>query len=223
MKVEHRILLPPMTAPDVRVNEAWGNAYLPASAGPRSAGFLLDHYLARERLTCCSFQGGLALEVDGEAWSGIDEFHMSANWLRVLAEIARGEARASTYVWEESNLQLERDGEMLALTDNGSPRVTVDLRPFAARIAAEMRAFFRIAEAILAAVAVRHPGVTARVSGQRPDLQTLENKVEELLGQVQSGIEWEAWAQVDAFSWDARPQPWMRDQVLAELEHLPSP
>lgn len=218
MKVEHRILLPTASVADV-LTDPWGCTFLPSSVGPRVAGFLLDHWLGQERLTCCSFQGGLALEIEDEPWSGIDELSMTANWLRALAQIAGGEASASTYVWEESHLRIERDGELLAMEDSGFPRVTVPARPFAARIAAEMRAFFRIAETILAEAAARHPKVGPRV-GPRPDVMTLENKVEELLQQVNSGIDWPAWETVDRFSWDARPAPWTRDQVLADLDRL---
>jgi len=218
MKVEYRILVGDASGPDL-LPSAWGGTHLPCSAGPRAASFLFDHWLKGERVTCCTFQGGLALEKDGEPWSGIDELSMTANWLRALAEIARGATQTSTYVWEESNLQLQRNGKHLVLEDKGSPRVTVDLLPFAARVAAEMRAFFRIGEAVLAEAHARHPKIVPR-SGPRPDPQAHADKVSELLQQVQSGIDWTAWEQVDVFSWSGRPNPWTRDQVLADLDRL---
>jgi hypothetical protein len=86
------------------------------------AASLVQAWLAVPQLGCCSFQGGLFIDIDGEPWSDdstVDEFQMTLFWFHAIAELDRG---ASSFgpgfgPWEESSLTLVRAGERLDLAD----------------------------------------------------------------------------------------------------------
>ncbi|MCS6814922.1 MAG: hypothetical protein NZ772_15305 [Cyanobacteria bacterium] len=118
-----------------------GNAWLEGHVAIQHSRLLLDDYLGQQRLTCCSFQGGFAIDVDGVRWNegGIDEFWMTMHWFEGLNRVLRGGAIATavTSVWEESWLVLHRHGDTLTFHDGYAPPfvhppVSVNLWAFAA-------------------------------------------------------------------------------------------
>lgn len=123
---------------------------------------LLDGYLRRPSLTCCSFIGGFRIDVDGSWWNdgGIDEFWMSATWPTALADVLeQGEGGAAGGpAWEESTLMLTHRGVRLWLDDAAArtwPPVDVALRPFAESVLREAKLFQRLMRAFDAAVIAR--------------------------------------------------------------------
>jgi hypothetical protein len=123
---------------------------------------LVAHYLEKPRLTCCSFQAGFRVWVDGRWWlEGVDEPAMSMNWVRAVADLVNEppQNEVHTYVWEESQLKLRREGEWLRLVDEAAPQlyppVWVSLRPFVRDLWLGARAFDRLASGVAAEVARR--------------------------------------------------------------------
>lgn len=102
-------------------------------------GAWLDALARRDHVTCCSLQGGFAIEADGALWNGeaIDELRMSATWLGAIARLQRGALVESVWAWEESQMTLVREGELVELSDvhhSGHvvcPRVVFALDAFA--------------------------------------------------------------------------------------------
>lgn len=82
-------------------------------------GTWLEILLAEPALSCCSFQGGYCLFVDGEAWNGdadslsgelcfcFDEFWMTTSWLNALQRLLAGESGPVLMAyWEESRAEM---------------------------------------------------------------------------------------------------------------------
>ena len=124
------------------------------SLGPRSASELrgreraiVDAFVALERVTCCSFQLGFYIDIDGTPWSDestTDEPSMTWTWLPALVALLSGEGATHATPWEESALTLVSDGELVVMEDvHGSGqismrRVAVPLRDLAARMHVEL-------------------------------------------------------------------------------------
>jgi hypothetical protein len=118
---------------------------------------LVDAWVARPRLSCCSFQGGLFVDIDDKPWSDdgcVDEFPMTLFWFHGIAALDAGATTFGEWTdgpgtlrsrfgygpWEESNLALRREGDGLAMVDvhhSGSVsmrRVVVDYTDFVRRV-----------------------------------------------------------------------------------------
>lgn len=108
-----------------------GGAWLPAA--DLDPATLLDGWLAADHLRCCTFQGGLFLDVDGDAWSDagtVDELWMTTAWFRAADALGAGAEGFGPTAgpWEESQLVWRRDGDHVVLEDL-HPTGNVSMRP----------------------------------------------------------------------------------------------
>ena len=125
-----------------------GIEWMPIEFAPLYNDKLIQHWLDGERLTCCDFQGGFEIDVDGKFWNDgcVDEFWMTMSWFYALEAFLNGETEREISVWEESRLVLKRDGDALTmyevrhLPDTCQP-VTVSFRELAAQMCSEGRVF----------------------------------------------------------------------------------
>jgi hypothetical protein len=127
--------------------------WVPISELSGRASDLVDHYLRSPKLTCCSFRAGYRIWIDGRWWlDSVDEFWMSMNWVRAVSDLLvepPPQNDVQTFVWEESQLKLRREGEWLRLFDASSatmfPATWVPFRPFVRDLWLGARAFAQIA------------------------------------------------------------------------------
>lgn len=71
-------------------NGAFGGAHDVCASAAAAAEFVqaaIDQYVATHRLTCCSFTGGIDVEVRHVNWCGTDEWHMAQTWLDALSRV----------------------------------------------------------------------------------------------------------------------------------------
>lgn len=82
-------------------------------------GAWLESLAARSDVTCCCLQGGFAIAADGVSWNGeaIDELRMATTWLGAIAGLQRGSLVEHVWAWEESQMTLVREGELVELSD----------------------------------------------------------------------------------------------------------
>src|SRR5512140_293697 len=96
-------------------------AFLSAASLVGRAVALVDVWLTMPDATCCAMQVGLEVGVDGRSWTGftLDHFWHLEGWFMSLAQLARDGpgATASTFVWDESSLAIERDDPWLRMQD----------------------------------------------------------------------------------------------------------
>jgi len=82
---------------------------------------LIDSYLNLDNPSCCEFQGGFFIEIDGNPWNDegyVDEFRMTHNWFWALNKLLENDiARFSP--WEESEMYLERNADGVLIKDYG--------------------------------------------------------------------------------------------------------
>lgn len=162
---------------------------------------LLDAYLAEERLSCCSIQGGFFVDVDGVPWSDegtVDEPHMTNVWFHMLRELLAGATHTGGMgPWEQSQLVVERRGATIVMVDGpttkGSPamrRVELDFVSFFLAIVEGGRGFRALSAKLREAVAKRRPSArpelvarldvvtdTVFFEGDLADLDELEAKL----------------------------------------------
>lgn len=140
--------------------------YLSGRSLVKGAGRLLDYYLGKERFCCCDMGVGMAVEVDGVAWNDgtTDHFWHLGGWFYALKTILAGGENSSvtTFVWDESRLVMERQGERVTMYDGfpeygrySSPLVTVGLRPLAAELVREGEICLELMDALLAEIEAR--------------------------------------------------------------------
>ncbi len=124
--------------------------WTPATELLGRAELVVDSYLRLNHLTCCSFQGGFFIDIDGKPWSDestVDEFHMTMTWLHALTHLFEGAPQAKAAPWEESGMTLTRIGDELELQDvhySGAivlPKVRVPMNEFARLMYAESAKF----------------------------------------------------------------------------------
>lgn len=74
---------------------------------------------AKERVTCCSLQGGFEIRADGVWWNegAIDEIKMASTWLDGVLTLLRGGLTAGVWAWEESSMTLDREGDLVEMYD----------------------------------------------------------------------------------------------------------
>lgn len=162
---------------------------------------LLDAYLAEERLSCCSVQGGFFVDVDGVPWSNdgtVDEPHMTNAWFHALRELLSGAAHAGPGIgpWEQSMLTFERRGSIVVMEDaiaGRAPamrRVKVPFVPFFLEVLEGGRLLRELSAKLRDVVAKRRASVTHEVAarldvvadnvfleGDLADLEVLEEKL----------------------------------------------
>ena len=83
--------------------------YLQQKSHVKSGGNVLDH------MSCCAFQGGFLITIDGKPWNeiyGLDEFAMSFTWLHALKKLLQSDSSqpstTNAFPWEESTMELQR-------------------------------------------------------------------------------------------------------------------
>ncbi|MFT3764243.1 MAG: hypothetical protein QM820_01785 [Minicystis sp.] len=173
-----------------------GGAWRPLDEVTGRAPELVSSWLAEDRLSCCSFQGGFFIDIDGEPWSDdgtVDEYWMTVSWFAALAALLGGEETfgPTSGPWEESQLVWRREGDDVVMEDihhSGSvamKKVRVPLRPLAERVAAEGRRFLTLAVAIGAEVVRRR--VAGEGDGEK--LDEIERNLVEVAPQMAEGIE----------------------------------
>ena len=156
---------------------------------------LVDFYLRHVRLTCCSFRAGYRVDIDGRFWlDGVDEPWMSMNWVRAVSELLGADAKreAQTFVWEESQLQLRRDGDWLRIVDCAAPALYpptwVPFRDFVRDLWLGASAFERLANEVVAEIARRGVASEALAELRKvtpPHLPTASQAELEKLSQIE--------------------------------------
>lgn len=115
-----------------------------------SPAAMLDEYLTAPSATCCNFQGGFFVDVNGATWSDdstVDEFRMTMIWFEAMVALLRGAASFGPGYgpWEESTLTWSRGGDTVTMADTGAGdrmwAVCVDLPSLALDVAVHGRAF----------------------------------------------------------------------------------
>jgi hypothetical protein len=133
---------------------------------------VVDDVLRHAQVGCCSFQGGFFIEVNGVTFSdeaSVDELWMTWSWFFALRKLLDGAEAAEAGPWEESRLQLWRRGEVLAMEDRSAggrvltPRVEVELLPFAQSLARQGRELLALSDRLLGVLDAREPPVPAPV------------------------------------------------------------
>lgn len=138
---------------------------------------LLDHYLSipRERLTCCSFQGGFCIDVNGKPWNGdapddycIDEFWMTLHWLMALEEVltwTKGINRVT--FWEESQATITvKDHGIVWIEDTPYAREAVMLEELAALMLRESRKYVQLVKLVNEEMERRKENIDREVRGK---------------------------------------------------------
>jgi hypothetical protein len=113
-----------------------------------------------ERVTCCTLQGGFAIDVDGTPWNdeAIDEIRMSATWLGAIARLQQGSLVEHVWAWEESQMTLVREGSVVELSDvhhSGHvvcPRVVLPLDALASALVEAARPWLVFRAAVLSSL-----------------------------------------------------------------------
>ncbi len=100
------------------VDDAW----VPATSLVGREVALVDSYVNAEHISCCSFQVGFFIDVDGVPWSDggtVDEPWMTMSWFYALLTLLGGDDHAgpTTGPWEESRLTWALTGDRLAMED----------------------------------------------------------------------------------------------------------
>lgn len=74
---------------------------------------------AKERVTCCSLQGGFEIRADGVWWNegAIDEIKMASTWLDGVLTLLAGGRTTGVWAWEESSMTLDREGDLVEMYD----------------------------------------------------------------------------------------------------------
>jgi hypothetical protein len=130
--------------------DPWTEDWFPIDLCLDDVASVVDLYLRNEQATCCTYQGGFFITVDGEVWSDsgtVDEFRMTMTWFNALARLCEGALSAQVWAWEESALTLTRDGDWLEMEDihhSGHvclPRLRVPLVPFVEEVLREGERF----------------------------------------------------------------------------------
>jgi hypothetical protein len=140
--------------------------WLPVQAAGQYTTAFIDDWLARPRLTCCDFQGGLLLDIDGVRWNGtgFDEFWMTVSWYWALTQLWHGATEAQAHPWEEGHLILQRAGDRLTMfetrhTPDFCYPVTVDWADGVQQVAAHGQVYAQWARGVRASVEQRFPTI----------------------------------------------------------------
>ena len=122
--------------------------FVPVDAHEAAPAALLEGWLANERLSCCSIQAGIFIDIDGVPWSDegtVDEVWMTRFWFAGIVALHEGAtsfgawqagpngtgSRECVGPWEESNLCLTRSSpndDMVEMVDEHSPG-NISMRP----------------------------------------------------------------------------------------------
>ena len=111
-------------------------------------------YLAQEHL---SVQGGFMIWTEGKLWNNyfVDKVSMTMNWFHALETLLLNQQKAvNTWVWEESDLVLQRDEMRLLMyedldwREDFCPPVIVSLLDLSRQMVAEGLAFVEWVQAI---------------------------------------------------------------------------
>ncbi len=204
------INLPEWRGPEVDVfTDLDDDTWLVGPDAARHASHALDWIMSRDRVTCCSCQGGFDIWVDGESWnhSCVDEWWMTMTWFHGLEHLLGGgshfEVTGRTALWEQAETVFLRRKERLILWDDAAwdeddeeaswwP-IDVDLRALLEAILAanvDLQAYFDRLEAIVleradglgASAAELEALYNAKFSGEDPmtDLDKLASVLEQL-------------------------------------------
>ncbi len=152
------------------------SAWLPVKYAPLYLDKIVNNYLAKPRLTCCSFQGGFVIWVNGQCWNSytIDEFATTMNWYGAYEKLLReGEQiKTTTWVWDESTLNLQRaENSLLMYEERGALfnyclPVTVDLWEVGRQLVSEGRYYATYIQDIHQLLATYYPLEYLRKIGQ---------------------------------------------------------
>jgi hypothetical protein len=142
-------------------------AWLPVKYAPLYLEKIVNNYLAKPSLTCCSFQGGFVIWVDEQCWNDytVDEFSMTMHWYLAYEELLKqgGQAKTTTWVWEESSLNLQRAEDSLLMYEeryalfNSCLPVTVNFWEVGRQLVSEGRYYVSYIQAIQQLLATYYP------------------------------------------------------------------
>eukprot|EP00026_Physarum_polycephalum_P019182 Phypoly_transcript_21065.p1 GENE.Phypoly_transcript_21065~~Phypoly_transcript_21065.p1 ORF type:complete len:216 (+),score=39.57 Phypoly_transcript_21065:45-650(+) len=88
---------------------------------------MFEHYATSERLSCCGLQGGFIIKVNKKLWNYtgcLDEFWMTATWFSGLVKLLESndpKATSGAFPWEESHVEMQRDGDIVNIRDGSPP------------------------------------------------------------------------------------------------------
>jgi hypothetical protein len=176
--------------------------WLPVSKAALYNDQLIDDWLARERLTCCDFQGGFLIDVNKTRWNdtAVDEYWMTMSWLSAITRLMQGESRAMAYPWEESHLILERSGDQLTLYEERYEKMGVcapmnlPFSAFTQHIAGQSNLFAMWVRSLHTSLAQRHPDLSLL-----PTRIAIAQSPEEKLIKIQQEISAECCRQAEQY------------------------
>jgi hypothetical protein len=91
--------------------------WIPIGQATSQLDLLINNWRKEDPLASKHFQAGFLIDIDGKRWNGqdIDELWMTTTWFIALEKLLKGENQAVARPWEESELVLERSGEVLKM------------------------------------------------------------------------------------------------------------
>jgi len=129
----------------------------------RDPSGLVNYYLQLPRLTCCDFQAGYCIDVNGKPWNGdnegydYDEPWMTCHWLYGLQAIFNGEAKqAGVGFWEQSTATVKFiDEDILEIEDPAAHAgggvcapAWVDAKEFCSQMISETKKYIQLCNMI---------------------------------------------------------------------------
>ena len=146
-------------------------SWLPIENAAAYNNLLIDDWLGRNQLTCCDFQGGFLINLDGQRWNenAIDEYKFTKTWLDAIEKLLNGETEVRVAPYEQGELVLLRDGDNLTMFEpqvsirskraDFCPPVMVSFTTFTGQIAEQGKQFAAWARSLNADVQRRNPPV----------------------------------------------------------------
>eukprot|EP00761_Pharyngomonas_kirbyi_P000045 gb/GECH01000045.1/.p1 GENE.gb/GECH01000045.1/~~gb/GECH01000045.1/.p1 ORF type:complete len:203 (+),score=38.30 gb/GECH01000045.1/:1-609(+) len=135
-----------------------GDSWLPVDPQTLNATQIVDDYFEREKLTCCSFQIGFFIDINGKNWCTkytCDEPWMTMTFIKAVLfdlDTASDQESTSAWPWEESRMKLWRKGRALTMEDppGRMRRVRVDYHEFRRRMREEAEKLGKLVDQVVA-------------------------------------------------------------------------
>jgi hypothetical protein len=154
----------------------------------------IQHWLDDSPLTCCDFQGGFEIDVDGKWWNdgAIDEFWMTMHWFQAIEAFLNGATEQEIRVWEEGHLILQRTADAFTMYErnhrpDACPPVTVSFNSLVTQMCAQAQVFAAWVRSLHEEVNRRLPNADFKAIGRsfvNRDPETTEEKLAKIFFEV---------------------------------------
>jgi hypothetical protein len=91
---------------------------------------LVDAWVAIPDFTCCDVSVAIEVTADGRSWTGpsFDHFWHQGGWFLAVADVLEGATSSTTFVWDQSSLNVRREGDRLMPAGRSSARRSRGIR-----------------------------------------------------------------------------------------------